>query len=101
MSWLKATHHTIEQVHKTLPSNVDEETCRKALSAAYPFGERSMSPYKTWCHNVQNYLIQRFPNGAAAKRRLKTETARRERRFVALPTPELGSDETRQEAMEL
>ena len=30
----------------------DEKTIRRALRDAYPFGERSMHPYKVWCDEV-------------------------------------------------
>jgi hypothetical protein len=66
MSWLNHTLKTIEQVHATIAPDATEEEARKALSAAYPFGERAMSPYKTWCYRVNCYLAKRYPSGKAA-----------------------------------
>ena len=34
-------------------AGADEKTIRRALKAAYPFGQRSMHPYKIWCDEVQ------------------------------------------------
>jgi hypothetical protein len=84
VNWLSSTRETIEEVHKTLPAIATEQECKKALSAAYPFGERAMSPYKTWLHNVNVYLAQRFPGGEASKRL----QAKRDRKSGLSPLPE-------------
>ena len=34
-------------------TGADEKTIRRALRDAYPFGQRSMHPYKIWCDEVQ------------------------------------------------
>jgi hypothetical protein len=42
-------------VFKTLEATKgqSEKEIRAALKAAYPFGERSMHPYKVWCDEIQ------------------------------------------------
>jgi len=43
----------------------DEKAIRKALKDAYPWGERSMHPYKIWCDEIlrQRGLKIRGPRG--------------------------------------
>lgn len=36
--------------------NADERATRKALKAAYPFGERKYHPYKIWLSEIQVQL---------------------------------------------
>lgn len=36
--------------------DADEATKRRRLREAYPFGERSMHPYKIWCDEVNRAL---------------------------------------------
>jgi len=42
---------TIQRVGRS-----DLKALRKALRDAYPFGERSMHPYKVWCSEVKRQL---------------------------------------------
>lgn len=44
------------------------EEVRKIISAAYPFGERAMLPYKMWLAEVKAYLDRRFENPEAVVR---------------------------------
>jgi hypothetical protein len=39
--------------------DADEKAIRKAISAAYPFGERDYWPYKVWLDEVRRQLEAR------------------------------------------
>lgn len=51
-SWREVAAPIIHAVLKQTEGQ-DEKVIRKALHDAYPFGERSMHPYKIWCSEVQ------------------------------------------------
>lgn len=58
MSWYTRAVGVIEKVHATLPADADEAMRRKALFAAYPFGERRYTPYKIWLKAQREYLTR-------------------------------------------
>ena len=39
--------------------DMSEKELRRRISAAYPFGERAMHPYKIWCSAVRNWIGKR------------------------------------------
>lgn len=61
MSWFDSARETIAEVHKTLPADISFADRKKAVSAAYPWGERRMFPYKMWCKAARLYLAQFDP----------------------------------------
>lgn len=61
--WSETASKVIAQVHSELPADADYQTRKAALSKAYPFGPRAMSPYKTWCRQVRSYLAKYKPQG--------------------------------------
>ena len=77
-SWRSRTQHVIrEACHIWVthngslisPSHPEAEKQRfmKMLRKCYPFGERSMYPYKVWCDemkNVKNWLWPKVPEMA-------------------------------------
>ena len=54
--WADVAKQTIERVHSELPATATLAERKDALRAAYPFGEREYSPYKTWCKKQREYL---------------------------------------------
>ena len=58
MSWQIAAARVIERCIAENPE-VDEPALRKIISAAYPFGERAMWPYKVWLAEVKYQLVHR------------------------------------------
>lgn len=72
--WGHVCDSVIARVCSENPGKSNEEL-RKLCNDAYPFGERSMHPYKIWC----NCLTQRFGpsaskiRGIALKRKLDRE----------------------------
>jgi hypothetical protein len=54
--WSLLAKQTIQQVHAALPAGATLAERTRAVDAAYPFGERSHSPYKTWLRARRNYL---------------------------------------------
>ena len=56
--WADEAARVIRQVHASLPATATYEERRKALSQAYPFGQRAYSPYKTWLRHCRLYLAQ-------------------------------------------
>lgn len=55
MSWYE---HALSVVRRTVAENptLEGAELRKAVSEAYPFGEREMWPYKAWCKAVSKVL---------------------------------------------
>jgi hypothetical protein len=57
-SWADEARRTIAEVHRTLPDNATLADRKAAVDAAYPFGERAYSPYKTWLKARREYLCK-------------------------------------------
>lgn len=51
MSWSEDSRRIVGEVIAGYKGS-DEKELRKLISAAYPFGERAMWPYKCWCKTV-------------------------------------------------
>lgn len=71
MTWAEKSYRVARATLAALPKDTAEEDCSKALSAAYPFGEKAMHPYKEWRKVVTECLIIRFPRGKSALRRFQ------------------------------
>jgi hypothetical protein len=66
--WRAHARRVITEVLAALPGSATEAQKRKAIRAAYPFGERKMHPYKMWLAEVRAALGRRpNPLVAAAK----------------------------------
>ncbi|PKR56327.1 hypothetical protein [Thalassospira lohafexi] len=61
MSWYMSAQSHIAKVHEDLPDGCSFEDRKKALKDAYPFGPRSMYPYKAWCKAQREYLAKFRP----------------------------------------
>jgi len=57
-SWSDVAKRTIQEVHRSLPEGATLEERIKAVDAAYPFGMRAYSPYKTWLRWRREYLCR-------------------------------------------
>lgn len=57
-SWADEAARTIAEVHRSLPDTATLDERMKAVDAAYPFGERKYSPYKTWLSHRRKYLAR-------------------------------------------
>lgn len=56
--WAETARRVITEVHLSLPEEADLATRRKAIDAAYPFGQRRYYPYKTWLKARREYLVK-------------------------------------------
>lgn len=56
--WANRARQVIREVHQSLPENATLAERTKAVDAAYPFGERAYSPYKTWLRARREYLCR-------------------------------------------
>jgi hypothetical protein len=56
--WADAARETIQTVHAALPDTATLAERRKAIDAAYPFGMRQYSPYKSWLKARREYLVR-------------------------------------------
>lgn len=54
--WRAHASAVIRRVLAELPPDTSLEAKKKAISAAYPFGERAMHPYKIWLSEVRKQL---------------------------------------------
>lgn len=54
--WRRAADDVIRRVLSALPPTSTIAERRKALQAAYPFGERAHHPYRVWCRAVCDWL---------------------------------------------
>ena len=55
--WRKYANGVIVRIIKQNPK-ADLFQLKKLIREAYPFGERAMHPYKIWCSEVYNCLVQ-------------------------------------------
>lgn len=56
--WADAARAAIARVHNALPKGASLAERTAAVDAAYPFGERAYSPYKTWLRARREYLCR-------------------------------------------
>lgn len=75
--WRIAADEVVRATLAALPQGATEKEARRALCAAYPFGERSRHPYKVWCHVVRWSLAKRFPSGTSSYRIFNREESKR------------------------
>lgn len=76
-TWRERARPIIQQVLRETEGQ-PEKVIRKALVDAYPFGERSMHPYKAWCSEV------RRQRGLEKPKRTAKEPAVDERQLTLL-----------------
>jgi hypothetical protein len=57
-SWADSARRKIQEVHQRLPENATLAERQAAVDAAYPFGQRAYSPYKTWLRARREYLCR-------------------------------------------
>jgi len=55
-TWADIARETIARIDRELPKSATLAERKAALRAAYPFGVRAYSPYKTWCKCQREYL---------------------------------------------
>tara|TARA_R110000868_G_scaffold118062_9_gene313342 strand:- start:3129 stop:3404 length:276 start_codon:yes stop_codon:yes gene_type:complete len=65
MGWSDDARATIARVHATLPEDISFTARKKAIGAAYPFGEKAYWPYKAWCKAKRAYLKKYDPKQPA------------------------------------
>jgi hypothetical protein len=56
MSWYVSAVDHIKEADAKLPADISIEDRKKAISAAYPFGERRYWPYKMWLKAQREYM---------------------------------------------
>ena len=61
MSRTDEARQVIARVHATLPADISFTERKRAIRAAYPFGEREYWPYKAWCKAQREYLAKYDP----------------------------------------
>lgn len=57
-SWYIAAVNVIHEATAALPQDMPLDERKKIVDAAYPFGERSMFPYKMWLKARRQYLAR-------------------------------------------
>lgn len=65
MSWYDSARDHIRILDKSLSADMPFNDRVKAVRSAYPWGQRSMHPYKQWCKAQREYLA-RFKKSDAA-----------------------------------
>lgn len=58
MEWSDAARRAIAQAHLTVPADATLTERKRIIDDAYPFGERSMWPYKAWLKARKAYLVK-------------------------------------------
>jgi len=56
--WAGAARAAIAEAHQALPERASLAERKAAVNAAYPFGQRAYSPYKTWLKARREYLCR-------------------------------------------
>ena len=59
MTWRQHCTPIIAQIIAQNP-DLSEKELRKVISAAYPYGQRAMHPYKVWCSEVNKQVKKHF-----------------------------------------
>jgi hypothetical protein len=92
--WSDAARRTIQEVHRGLPENATLAERQAAIDAAYPFGERAYSPYKTWLRARREYLFRYGyqPKGKPLVESPLERMMRRARRASSPPPALAGGD---------
>lgn len=57
-SWYRASQNAIKIAHENIPADATFPERKKAIHAAYPFGERRYWPYKAWLKAQREYLAR-------------------------------------------
>lgn len=57
-SWYEKAVEYIREEDEKLPPDVTIEQRKKAISAAYPWGERRFHPYKMWLKAQKEYMAR-------------------------------------------
>lgn len=55
-SWYEKAVEYIQEAGSKLPSDISIKDRKKAVSAAYPWGERRYHPYKMWLKAQKEYM---------------------------------------------
>jgi hypothetical protein len=63
--WRREARNVIRRVLAELPADASEADKRKAVSAAYPFGQRAHHPYKMFLAEVRAHLGRRMSRKVA------------------------------------
>ena len=84
--WREYSREVIRETLAELPATVTPDEAKKAISAAYPFGERAMHPYKIWLSEVRNQIEQRFPEIRRARVKAEFEAEMERRRAAGIPS---------------
>lgn len=72
-TWREVAQNVIQTAIKENEA-LDRHEMRKLISSRYPFGQRSMHPYKVWCEEVRKWLFVKYgpdPNDPKSKVNLK------------------------------
>lgn len=59
--WRSHAHEVLKIVFAGLPDDATRAQVERAVSDAYPFGERKMHPYKIWLDEKAKWIDRRFP----------------------------------------
>jgi len=59
--WAERSWAVIGEIHASLPPDATLKQRKDALKEGYPFGEKSMFPYKAWCKAKRQYLARYQP----------------------------------------
>jgi hypothetical protein len=57
-NWRLAARRAIQQTIASFPPDCDRAELKKAIDAAYPFGERAYHPYKIWLSERREIFIE-------------------------------------------
>lgn len=58
LSWYLASKNAIKIAHESIPDAATFAERKKAIQAAYPYGERRYWPYKMWLKAQREYLAR-------------------------------------------
>lgn len=63
MDWSRKSREVIAEVARDIPDDAPMKDRKRAIDAAYPFGERAYWPYKAWLKARKAYLSKFGPVG--------------------------------------
>lgn len=92
-SWRGAAQSVLTRVDMVIPSGTPLAVRKAVYSAVYPFGERSMHPYKVWLQEVAAHLGLHHPETHSSTLLIVRKALRRRAQAQAQAAPDLFAGE--------
>ena len=93
-SWYRASQNAIKIAHESIPDGATFAERKKAIHAAYPFGERQHWPYKAWLKAQREYLARYDDKPAGPLHAAMLESPLDKQKRISIQIAEMHRDRT-------